>query len=44
MAEITLHGMSGSGNSHKMRLLLDRLRLPYEWVKVNLLEGETRTD
>lgn len=36
-------GMSVSGNCHKVRMLLEHLQLPYEWVEVDTLHGETRT-
>ena len=37
-----IHGDEQSGNCYKVRLLADLLDLPYEWVPVNILEGETR--
>ena len=40
---ITVYGFSVSGNCHKVRLLLEQLRLPYRWVEVNSAAGETRT-
>ncbi len=36
-------GMSTSGNCHKVRLVLENLRLPYEWVEVDTTKDETRT-
>jgi len=36
-------GMSSSGNCHKVRLVLENLRLPYEWVEVDTMKGESRT-
>ena len=36
-------GMSSSGNCHKVRLALENLRHPYEWVEVDTLKGESRT-
>jgi glutathione S-transferase len=36
-------GMSTSGNCHKVRLVLENLRLPYEWVEVDTTKEETRT-
>jgi len=36
-------GMSSSGNCHKVRLVLENLRLPYEWVEVDTMKKETRT-
>lgn len=44
MKPVKVYGMSGSGNCHKVRLLLDCLHRPYEWVEVNILSGETRED
>ncbi|HEY9908701.1 MAG TPA: glutathione S-transferase [Thermosynechococcaceae cyanobacterium] len=37
---IKLYGHEMSGNSYKVRLLLELLNLDYEWVKVDLLKGE----
>lgn len=37
---LRLHGHELSGNSYKVRLLLDLLPLPYEWVRVDLFKGE----
>ncbi|BAZ37634.1 glutathione S-transferase domain-containing protein [Calothrix sp. NIES-4101] len=37
---ITLYGHEMSGNSYKVRLLLELLNLEYEWVKVDLIKGE----
>ncbi|MEM6433512.1 MAG: glutathione S-transferase [Cyanobacteria bacterium P01_D01_bin.115] len=34
-----LYGHEMSGNSYKVRLLLDLLNLDYEWVKVDLMKG-----
>jgi glutathione S-transferase len=36
-------GMSSSGNCHKVRLVLENLRLAYEWVEIDTLKDETRT-
>jgi len=41
---LTVYGMSQSGNCHKLRLLLEQLRLPYAWYEVDILKGESRTD
>jgi glutathione S-transferase len=35
-----LHGHELSGNSYKVRLLLELLGLDYEWVRVDLMAGE----
>jgi glutathione S-transferase len=40
---ITVHGMSSSGNCHKVRLALDLLGRPYRWVEVDSAAGQTRT-
>lgn len=40
---ITVHGMSSSGNCHKVRLVLDLLGRPYHWVEVDSAAGQTRT-
>jgi len=32
-----------SGNCYKVKLLLEQLRLPYEWIAVDILKQETRT-
>ena len=37
---IKLYGHELSGNSYKVRLLLELLNLDYEWVKVDLMKGE----
>ena len=40
---VTVHGMSSSGNCHKVRLLLEQLGRPYTWVEVDSAHGGTRT-
>jgi glutathione S-transferase len=40
---IKLYGHELSGNSYKARLLLELLKIDYEWIKVDLLTGEHRT-
>ena len=40
---VTVHGMSTSGNCHKVRLLLEQLGRPYTWVEVDSANGGTRT-
>ena len=37
-----VYGMSGSGNCHKVRMVLEALALPYEWTETNPGKGETR--
>lgn len=39
---IKLYGHEVSGNSYKVRLFLELLRLDYEWVKVDLMKGEQK--
>jgi glutathione S-transferase len=39
----TVHGMSDSGNCYKVKLALEQLSLPYRWVEVDTMGGETRT-
>jgi glutathione S-transferase len=41
---LTLHGHELSGNSYKARLLLHLLDLPYTWVRVDLMQGEQRSE
>lgn len=38
-----LFGMSASGNCYKVKLLLEQLSIPYQWVEVDILNGATRT-
>ena len=38
-----VYGMSASGNCHKVRMTLEALRLPYEWIEIDPARGETRT-
>ncbi len=40
---ITVHGMSTSGNCHKLRLLLEQLGHKYHWIEVDSANGATRT-
>ena len=40
---IKLYGHELSGNSYKVKLLLALLRVDYEWVKVDLLQGEHKS-
>lgn len=40
---IKLYGHEMSGNSYKVRLLLELLNLEYEWVKVDLMKGEHKS-
>jgi glutathione S-transferase len=36
-------GMSESGNCYKVKLLLEQLKMDYQWEEVDILLGETRT-
>jgi glutathione S-transferase len=38
-----VYGMSTSGNCHKVRMVLDALRLPYQWTEIDTVRGDTRT-
>jgi glutathione S-transferase len=38
-----VYGMALSGNCYKLKLALTQLGLPFEWVEVNSVKGETRT-
>lgn len=40
---IAVHGMSTSGNCHKLRLLLGQLGREYRWIEVDSANGATRT-
>jgi glutathione S-transferase len=35
--------MPTSGNCHKVRMVLEALRLPYEWTEIDTMRDETRT-
>jgi glutathione S-transferase len=39
----TVYGNHDSGNSYKVKLVLEQLNLPYRWVQVDSTCGETRT-
>jgi glutathione S-transferase len=41
---IRVYGMLESGNSLKVKWMLERLGVPFEWIETNTLKGETRTD
>ena len=40
---ITLYDYLDSGNGYKVRLLLTQLRIPFRYVEVDIMRGETRT-
>jgi glutathione S-transferase len=35
--------MASSGNCHKVKMVLENLRVPYQWREIDTLKGETRT-
>ncbi len=37
-----VYGMSSSGNCYKVRLLLEQLQQPYEWIEIDVRTGVTR--
>ena len=39
-----VYGYAQSGNCYKIQLVLALLQTPYEWVDVNILEGESHTE
>jgi glutathione S-transferase len=41
---IRVHGMHVSGNCYKVRLLLELLKIPYQWIETDLFKGETHTE
>jgi glutathione S-transferase len=38
-----VYGTSASGNCHKVRMVLEALRLPYSWTEIDSVRGQTRT-
>jgi glutathione S-transferase len=40
---IKVYGTSLSGNCHKVRMVLEALQLPYDWIEIDPGKGETRT-
>ncbi len=40
---IKLYGHEVSGNSYKVKLLLELLKIEYEWIKVDLMKGEQKS-
>ncbi|WP_084398176.1 glutathione S-transferase family protein [Henriciella aquimarina] len=41
---IRIFGDSISGNCQKVKWVVEQLDIPHEWVEVDILKGETRTD
>lgn len=39
-----VYGDIRSGNCYKIKLLMSHLELAHEWIKVDILKGETRTE
>jgi glutathione S-transferase len=37
-----VYGMSSSGNCYKVRLLMEQLQLPFEWIEIDVRSGLTR--
>ena len=42
MSTPRVYGMSSSGNCYKVRLLLEQLQLPYQWIELDVRSGATR--
>jgi len=40
---VKIHGMSTSGNCHKVRMVLEALGEPYQWREIDTRDGTTRT-
>ncbi|MET0724008.1 MAG: glutathione S-transferase family protein, partial [Tardiphaga sp.] len=38
-----IYGNSGSGNCLKVKWVCDHLALPYDWIEIDSVNGETRT-
>jgi glutathione S-transferase len=43
MSRPTVYGMSSSGNCYKVRLLLEQLSAPYDWVEIDTRSGRTHS-
>ncbi len=43
MSGARVYGMSSSGNCYKVRLLLEQLAAPYDWVEIDTRSGVTRS-
>ena len=41
---LKVYGDYRSGNCYKIKLMLHLLSQPYEWVPINILRGETRSE
>jgi glutathione S-transferase len=42
--QLKVWGMSASGNCHKVKLILDYLKIPYEWIESDTRKKVTQTD
>lgn len=40
---LTIYGDSTSGNCRKVRIVCDRLGIPYTWIETSVIKAETRT-
>jgi glutathione S-transferase len=43
MSALRVYGMSSSGNCYKVRLLLEQLARPYDWIEIDTRSGVTRS-
>jgi len=41
---LKVYGDARSGNCYKVQLLMSHLRIEHQWIEVDILAGETRTD
>ncbi|MFI8482651.1 glutathione S-transferase family protein [Pseudomonas sp. NPDC078700] len=41
---LKVYGDYRSGNCYKVKLLLNLLAMPYEWIAIDILKGETQTE
>ncbi|HCL15882.1 MAG TPA: glutathione S-transferase, partial [Pseudomonas sp.] len=41
---LKVYGDYRSGNCYKIKLMLHLLDQPYEWIAINILRGETRSE
>lgn len=39
-----VYGDTRSGNCYKVKLMLDLLKEPYEWIAIDILKGETQSE
>lgn len=40
---MNLYGMTGSGNCWKPAVLMRQLEIPFQWIEVDILKGQSRT-